>query len=356
MRQGLLRAAVVVALVAAPVALAAAATPASPTRVLTAGSVGDGVISTADGRIRCEPTCSASFRRGRIVTLTAMPRPNFIFRRWIAGCVGTAPACSVAMDAATTVRAEFTRIAQEVRITVGGPGRVVSEPPGIDCGAPEAQACAGEFGRGQQIRLVPVVPAGRVFAGWRGACEGAPAEGCDLTVAPDNEIRATFRRAAAATGPQRLTVEGGLITSAPAGIVCPSDCTAAFPANTPVTLGGGQFWSGDCIGRARACTVIPDGETRAVSSLLAFTDTDEVGVTVSVSGRGRVTAGREIRCIRPSGTSLDCRALLRRGGKILLRASPRSRFRGWGQFCQGRKPTCRLTLRTAKTVTAAFAR
>ena len=62
------------------------------------------------------------------------------------------------------------------------------------------------------------------------------------------------------------------MTSTPAGIGCPLDCTQDYPAGTPVTLKataseGFTFdhWTGDCAGTTPTCILTMDGPRSAVA-------------------------------------------------------------------------------------------
>jgi hypothetical protein len=109
-----------------------------------------------------------------------------------------------------------------------GTGQVTSVPDGIDCGA----SCAGTFVRDTVVRLVAQSNDGSVFAGWSGD------EDCldgDVTLAADKTCIATFERG------RRLTVQvtgagSGVVTSTPAGVLCPDDCREYYPPGQVVTL------------------------------------------------------------------------------------------------------------------------
>src|ERR1039458_6124225 len=75
----------------------------------------------------------------------------------------------------------------------------------------------------------------------------------------------------------------GTITSSPAGISCPTTCTASFPKNTQVTLtatAGSNYsfagWSGGCSGTGTCSLMI----TAAASVTAVFNAVADYGVTV----------------------------------------------------------------------------
>src|SRR5262249_13434621 len=90
-----------------------------------------------------------------------------------------------------------------------GAGRVVSDPPGIDCGS----TCSGVLPRAPQ----PVLPATPVSAsictGWGGPCTATGA--CDVTVTAEITVAAVFvpppQPAIADVTPERGTGAGGAV-------------------------------------------------------------------------------------------------------------------------------------------------
>ena len=70
-------------------------------------------------RIVCGVTCAAPFAWNSNVTLTAAPaNPTVQFVGWTGGCVGTGTTCTVQMDVARTVNAEFRQVYSGT-VTVG---------------------------------------------------------------------------------------------------------------------------------------------------------------------------------------------------------------------------------------------
>jgi hypothetical protein len=347
----------------APVAVAGASEASRvPLRV---SAQGDGALSTADGRIDCGTKCVARYRRGRVVTLRQSAGADFYFDGWSAGCVGRTTTCTVLVDRATEVGAIFTRIATSVELSVGGPGNVASDPPGISCGS-QSDDCEGEFGQGQTIGLTPSPDPGAEFAGWVGPCRSAGASPCTITLGPAggypfaaNDTVATFRSMRVTGGPTTVSSNGQQVTSSPAGIDCPPTCSATFAPQTRVTLFG-FGWQGACVGVLSFCTLVPDGRLDVVLRPPPPLRSDsgpppraEVGV--SVSGRGRVSGGKYIRCGRAERKLTKCDASVPFDRTVVLKARPAARFAGWRGSCSGRRPTCRLHAVGALTVHAIFA-
>src|SRR5206468_936774 len=159
----------------------------------------------------------------------------------------------VSMSAATSVGAEFSpvpKFALTVSTSGNGSGEVTSAPPGITC----PSDCEETYEQGTKVTLSPAPGAGSEFKGWSGACAGNGA--CEVTMSAAKSVGAEF----AAVAKFALTVStsgngSGSVTSAPAGIECPSDCEATYEQGTKVTLtpapgAGSEFmgWSGACAG------------------------------------------------------------------------------------------------------------
>jgi hypothetical protein len=68
---------------------------------------GDGTVSSSPTGITCGTTCSAIYPAGTVVTMTATPAAGSTFKRWSGACAGTASSCTVTINAARTVTANF---------------------------------------------------------------------------------------------------------------------------------------------------------------------------------------------------------------------------------------------------------
>jgi len=75
-----------------------------------------------------------------------------------------------------------------------GAGRVVSTPPGIDCGSD----CHETYTFGREVKLEPQPSAGSEFEGWTGSCSGQ--EACFVKMGRDHSVGATFRKASGKLG------------------------------------------------------------------------------------------------------------------------------------------------------------
>jgi hypothetical protein len=77
---------------------------------LTVATAGPGTVTSSPSGINCGSVCSATYPSGAVLTLTATPNKNTLFTGWQGGgCSGTAPTCTITMNAATAVSATFSR-------------------------------------------------------------------------------------------------------------------------------------------------------------------------------------------------------------------------------------------------------
>lgn len=111
-----------------------------PVRQLTVDkgqSNGSGTITSSPDSIRCGAGCtmaSGNFADGSMVTLTAVGGPGSDFAGWGGACAaaGTAPQCTVTMDQAKTVTANFQLRSYPITINVpGGNGTITCDSPAL---------------------------------------------------------------------------------------------------------------------------------------------------------------------------------------------------------------------------------
>ncbi len=149
----------------------------------------------------------------------------------------------------------------------------------------------------------------------------------------------------------------GTITSSPAGISCGATCSAAFAANSTVTLTaapnlGSTFtgWSGGGCSGTSTCAVTMSADM-AVAANFSTAPTFALSVSKAGTGSGTVTSA-------PSGISCGatCSASFNGGTSVTLSATAAggSTFAGWsGGGCSGTS-TCTVALGANTTVTATF--
>jgi len=150
-----------------------------------------GVTGTGGGRISSSPpgincvrdggTCSASFPRDTVVTLTAAEEPGSRFVRWN-GVLCSGPACPVLLDFDVQATAQFAATSQLTLIADGGTGASV-EINGVSFPLPLQRT----FDTGSTLRLHALPSPDDTSLGWLGLpCrETRPLQRCTLTLSVD---------------------------------------------------------------------------------------------------------------------------------------------------------------------------
>ena len=308
---------------------------------------GGGTVTSLPTGINCGTACSVSYTLDTAVVLTAAADTTSTFAGWSGACSGASATCSVAMDAAKSVTATFTRVTYSLTVTRTVGGSVSSSPLGIFCGA----ACSGVFDAGTDVTLSPSPDSGATFAGWSGACTGNGS--CVVTMSAARSVSARF------TYPLTVAKNGtgtGIVSSADALLSCGTGCVIAYDGGTVVTLnaapsGNATFagWTGPCSGTG-ACVVTMDASKFVTATFNG--NTVSLAVTRNGTGDGRVTSV-------PAG--LDCGAAcigqFDVDSQVTLAATPEanSSFAGWSGACTGTS-ACVLTLNASLSATATFTR
>jgi hypothetical protein len=89
------------------------------------------------------------------------------------------------IDGGSQPDADLT-VPQRLTVAVSGPGRVASDPAGIDCG----ETCAADFAPGSSVTLTPTADPAALFDGWSGDCAGTGP--CTLTMDGAKSAQARF--------------------------------------------------------------------------------------------------------------------------------------------------------------------
>jgi Divergent InlB B-repeat domain len=232
--------------------------------------------------------------------------------------------------------------ANEIKVTVGGPGLVRSDVPNlIACGGdPVETACETTLTRGVvTLRATPL--ADSVFVKWTGAPGCGTSTACRIDVSAPRSIAATFRRESIPDGTSRLRVRvtGSLIgaTVKVNGSVCSGTCDRVLPNRSTVTLEAGDVffnrWSGSCVGAAGTCILVMSGPETTSASFHTFQEFHGV-VRVTRTGPGSVESSPPgIVC----GTGRNCSASFATEQQVTLKAETDSRHAPtWpGRACSG---------------------
>ena len=320
---------------------------------VTEAGTGTGTVTSSPSGISCPTTCSTNYNSGTPVTLTATAGTGSTFAGWSGACTGTGT-CSVTMSAAQSVTATFNTTPVQFALTVTeagtGSGSVTSSPTGISC----PSTCSANYNSGTPVTLTATAGSGSTFAGWSGACTGTGT--CSVTMSAAKSVTATFNTVQFALTVTEAGTGSGTVTSSPAGISCPTTCSANYNSGTPVTLTatagtGSTFagWSGACSGTG-TCQVTMS----AAQSVTATFNTIPVQFALTVSeagtGTGTVTSS-------PTGINCPttCSANYNSGTPVTLTATAGtgSTFAGWSGACTG-TGSCSVTMSAAQSVTATF--
>jgi hypothetical protein len=224
---------------------------------------GGGTVTSSPSGINCGSTCAANFTTGAVVTLTAAPGGTSTFTGWSGACSGTGT-CTVTMDAAKSVAANFNVIQYSLGVskTGTGGGTVTSSPSGINCGS----TCAANFTTGAVVTLTAAPSGTSTFTGWSGACSGTGT--CIVTMSASNSVTANFNVVQYSLGVSKTGTGGGTVSSSPSGIACGNTCSASYTSGTVVTLtatpdGTSTFtgWTGACSGTGTCSVTMSAGQT-----------------------------------------------------------------------------------------------
>ncbi len=321
--------------------------------------VGSGfVFSPGAGGINCGATCSGVYNDGTVINLSHTGgSAGWVFSHWEGGpCQGlTGTSCPVTMNQDHLITAVFVPNTQRsLSVVRMGDGRVYSDPEGIDCGG----SCSSLFEQNTEIALHAVAQPGWRFVQWSGgACAGQTEPLCELQLAADTEVTATFEVLPPQYSLAASVEGGGRLISDPGGINCPAgSCTALFDPATQVqinvvTAASSTFlgWTeGPCEGTTvPVCSFSMDEDITIAAEWTPILR----NLSISLAGDGSGTISS-----LPEGVdcNLDCQHQFPSGLVVELIATPApgSVFSGWDGDCEGEQ--CTLTMSAHRAVTALF--
>ena len=320
---------------------------------------GGGTVTSSPPGITCGATCSNTFTS--TLTLTAVANGGSAFNGWSSSdpgfnCPGTDP-CTVTMDRTRTVTADFESARDlSVTMTGGGGGSVTSAPTGISC---TTGTCTDPFVLNSNVTLTATPSASSAFAGWSGADSGTcgAATTCQISMSKARSVTAAFNLI---QYPLTVTTTGtgtGTVTS-PAGISCPSTCSANVDSGSVVTLSEASGanstftgWSGtdgSACGTSATCQI-------TMSAARIVTATFELRWTLNVSAPINGSIASDVGGITCGAT---CAATYLNGTVVNLTATPAPNyvFTGWTGDCSSYLTNaCPLTMITNQSVSATFA-
>lgn len=335
---------------------------------ISLNAVGGGSIQHVETGIACKAQCTSEAQVGKSLTLIAIPEEETEFMGWQGppNC-GTDTQCVIDPKPGITATATFAKVIKfKLTVTKSGNGTVTSAPTGINCGTD----CTQNYAQSKIVVLTATPAAGYNFTGWSGTNIACPGTGtCSVKMDSAKTVQANF---AVITGDVKLDVAvsgNGSIQSTPAGLLCPSTCSANFPNATAVKLSasaasGYQLanWTGAAshCGNAATCTLTLAGNMQAGANFVAISSGTKT--RVSVSGMGHIGASdQSISCGHAPVTvanarSSDC-VKSYSGGSMTFTATPfndQFKFDHWSGACGGTSPQCTLDMSTGKQFSAVF--
>lgn len=168
--------------------------PIQPLTVNTVGT-GTGIVTSSPSGIDCGADCSEIYGDNASIILTATPDSESSFIGWSGGGCSGIGTCTVTMDEAKTITANFDAISDDQHpliVNVAGPGigSVVSLPSGIFCGSD----CLEIYDDNTSVTLIArEEPTSSAFAGWSGdECSSIGYETCTVIMTRAKTITATF--------------------------------------------------------------------------------------------------------------------------------------------------------------------
>jgi hypothetical protein len=154
---------------------------------LTVSTAGGGKVSSSDRIISCGSKCAASYDLNAQVTLTASASSGSVFTGWTGACAGQGANCTLSVNGALSVTANFASLFNLV-VKTAGSGSVVSAPAAIDCG----KTCSAKVTQGTRFTLTAAPATGQKFTGWGGACSGTSLT-CSVVIGKDTQVQANFK-------------------------------------------------------------------------------------------------------------------------------------------------------------------
>lgn len=307
---------------------------------------GVGTITSTPVGINCGVDCTEDYAYGTMVTLSSTPAASSTFGGWSGACTGMG-ACVLDMTAARNVTATHDIRTYDLTVSALGPGTITGA--GINCGVD----CSETFDHGTMVTLTATAMGAGSFSGWGGACAAEISDTCTVTMTAARSVSASF-----ATGNTlNVTVTGsGTVTSAPAGINCPGDCSEDYAIGQMVTLSATPGANHDFSGWSGACTgtgscVVTMSAARSVTATYTLQQRT-LTVTNDTTGVGGVITSA------PAGINCggDCIEAYDHGTSVTLSATTNmgAVFNGWsGAGCSG-TGDCMVTMTAARAVTGTF--
>ncbi|MDD5395099.1 MAG: zinc-dependent metalloprotease family protein [Thiothrix sp.] len=316
---------------------------------LTVIKSGSGTVNSTPTGITCGSDCTENYSPGIDVTLSATPAAGYVFTGWSGACTGMS--CTVTMDAAKTVTANFTK-AYTLTVKNAGNGTVTSLPTGISCGSD----CTETYNTGTSVTLTAQANPNARFISWSG-CTIVSNNVCTVSMTAAKSVTATFKQLFT-LNVSKTGNGSGKVTGT--GITCDTsaapDCTEDYlsGASTKLTAtpdAGHKFtgWTG-CTSTTSSCAVVMS----EAKNVTANFDYITFNLTANKVGNGTVSS-------TPAGITCGANCTTaayayRTGTPVTLTAIPDAgyKFTGWTGCSSVSSNICTANMTATKTVTATF--
>jgi hypothetical protein len=310
---------------------------------LSNGGTGSGSIGKTTGGL---PTNETSFVHGTVVILTATPTVGSDFTGWLGACSGTAMTCTITMDSAKTVNANFAIKTYSLAITYPGTGA-----GSVRKTVNGQLTSSNSFEHGTVVTISATPQSWSNFTAWGGDCSGAVPT-CTITMNANKNVQVIF-------SPKQyglvINIAGtgtGSVTKTVAGQ--PTD-ESTFSHGTVVILTANASaesnfagWSGGCSGIQNTCSVTMDGARSVTATFTPRIYT----LSITTAGDGEGTFSKTV------GGQLTNNTSFAHGTVVTISPTPlnSSDFVGWGGDCGGAMNTCAITMNENKGVIVNFNR
>ncbi len=195
------------------------------TMSISISGMGMGSVGSIPPLVVCSENCEVNLALGTELQLLPVLGPDSFFVAWTGD-----PDCQdgrVTMTQNLSCNAEFDRF-YFLSLTLSGAGSGTVTGSGINC----PTDCMQGVPFGTVMNLTAEPDPGSVFVAWSG-----PDECLDGSVRVESDVTCDAQFEPASTLAITLDGEGaGTVTSTPAGIDCPGDCSEAYPTGSEIAL------------------------------------------------------------------------------------------------------------------------
>ena len=199
-----------------------------------------------------------------------------------------------------------------------GTGTVTSSPAGINCGA----TCSFAFADSTLVTLTAIPGANTAAVKWAG-CETVTVEKkCKVTMSGAKTVKAGFDLLKRKLTVSKSGTGTGTVKSSPAGIECPSTCSAEYDSGTEVALTGTPGPNTEAV-KWTGCSSVSEGKClvtmSAAKTVSATFNLHKVELKLTRGGLGTGTVASSPAGINCGAT---CAAIFGEGQAVTLTGTP----------------------------------